>query len=113
LNHHKHDLEVLRNVVILISVYLSSGLLTVVADSTSSKLPYLLSLVTQIFAVLIKNLCTFVLDRELCQVIKIILCRTTTRVMPFNNVCPVRRIQQNPRAIMQTNNQHLRTINDW
>jgi hypothetical protein len=61
LNHHKHDLEVLRNIVILISVYLSSGLPTVVADSTSSKLPYMLSLVTQVFAVLIANLCTIVL----------------------------------------------------
>ena len=90
----KRDLQILRNIIIRLSIYLDGGLPTIIADSTPSKIPYLLSLVTQVFAVFIVNICTSILGREIRQVIKNILCHRTT-VIPFNNIQPLGNLPQN------------------
>ncbi len=89
-NSQKRDLELLRNIVILVCIYLAGGLPSAASDLTLSKLPYLLSLITQSIAVCVANLCTNVLDREIRQIIKSILCWTTS-VVPFNHIHEVQK----------------------
>jgi hypothetical protein len=55
-NNRKRDLEVLRNIVILISIYLGGGLPTIIFFLTPTKYPYLVNLVTQSLAVAIAKL---------------------------------------------------------
>ena len=96
LNRQKRDIEILRNIVILTSIYLGGGLPTIIGDSTSSKVPYLVSLVTQVLAVLVANICTSLLDREIRQIIRNILLTKKTTVIPFNkNKCHNGNIQIN------------------
>lgn len=92
----KRDIEILRNIVILTSIYIGGGLPTIVGDSTSSKIPYLLSLVTQVFTVFMANVCTALLDREIRQIIRNLLFTKKTRVIPLNkNISPHGNLQLN------------------
>ncbi len=71
----KRDLEVLRNIIILISICLSGGLPTIGALLIPGKIPLLLALTTQTLSVFLATLFCILLDRELCQVVKSIICR--------------------------------------
>jgi hypothetical protein len=109
INSPKYDLELLRNIIILISIYLGGGLPSLLSDLTLSKVPYLLSLIIQSLSVFLANLCTIVLNREIRQVIKSIICRTTA-VTPFNNVYPVGKLQENHQITKKTNVKHVQTV---
>jgi hypothetical protein len=90
INHQKRDLKLLRNILVLLSIYLGSGLPTILFCLTSIKLIYLINLVCLTLAVVIEKLFAIILNRELRQVFKSILCRTR-RISPFNNVQLVER----------------------
>ncbi len=78
----RHDLELLRSILILLSIYLGSGLPTILFYLTSIKLIYLINLVCLTLAVVIEKLCAIILNRELRQAFKNLLCRTT-RILPL------------------------------
>ncbi|UJR19994.1 hypothetical protein I4U23_023128 [Adineta vaga] len=101
-NRAKRDLEFLRNIVFLISIYIAGGLPSIVYFLTPTKYPYLINLVTQSIAVALATLCTILLDRDIRQVIKNIL-RRTTRVVPFVHTLTMGKVQQNRQTIKQIN----------
>jgi hypothetical protein len=96
LNSQKRDLQLLRNVLIYISVYLLGGFPSLVFYMTHKKLPYFINLVTVPATVAISKFTITLLDREIHLVIKSILCRTqTTPVKPFDNRFITKRTQIN------------------
>ena len=80
----KRDLEVLRNIVILLSIYISGGIPTLFYLLTSIDFLYLLGIVTFAAVVMIEKLCTIGLDRELRIVVKSTI-SSKDRIMPFGN----------------------------
>jgi hypothetical protein len=106
LNSQKRDLELLRNIVLLLCIYLAGGIPTIVITRIpENKILHLTSFATQTLAVAFANLFTIVLDRELRLVIKRMICRTTP-VVPLNNAG---QIQQNLQNKRQMNNRFLQT----
>ncbi len=93
LNSQKRDLIILRNILILISIFLSGGIPFILASIFPGKTQFLLSLVTQSLPVAVAALCTVLLNRELRQVVRNKICRTA-RVMPFNMDHTIERTQQ-------------------
>jgi hypothetical protein len=98
----KRDLELLRNIIILISIYLGGGLPSIVFFVTQTKYPYLVNLVTQSLTVAIAKLCIILLDKQIHQVIKSIMYQRIP-VMPFNNARPTGTIMKNHKNVKQTN----------
>ena len=84
-NGQKRDLELLRNIAILISIYLSAGVPTIIYFFTLSNLFFFMALVTISSSITVVKVCTILLDRELRQTLRNILCRRI-RVKPFNNI---------------------------
>ena len=82
--NEKRDLEVNRNIVILLSIYISGGIPTFLFVITSSEVLYLLGIVTFSAVVMIEKLCTIRLDRELRSVVKKMIC-SRNRVIPFDD----------------------------
>ncbi len=80
----KRDLEVLRNIVILLGIYITGGIPTLLYLISNIDLLYLAGIVTFTLAVMIEKICTILLDRELRYVVKNIL-SSRNRVMPFEN----------------------------
>jgi len=74
----KRDLELLRNILVLLSIYLCGGFITLLFFMTSIKLIYLINFVYMAVCLIIEKVCVIVLDREFRQVIKGIICRRTT-----------------------------------
>lgn len=83
--NEKRDLEVLRNIVILLCIYISGGIPTLIFLVSSINIFYLAGIVTITFAVMIEKLCAILLDRELRLVVKNLVCSRKNRVMPFEN----------------------------
>jgi hypothetical protein len=83
-NSQKRDLEILRYIVILLGIYLTSGIPTILFMLTSIKLIYLINLVSPSFTVVIEKLCTIILDREIRDVLRNKIQRQTI-VMPSYN----------------------------
>ncbi|CAF2489416.1 unnamed protein product [Rotaria sp. Silwood2] len=80
----KRDLEVFRNIVILLSIYITGGIPTLLFLLFTIELCYLAGIVTFTLAVTVEKICTILLDRELRQVVwNIIFSRN--RVTPFEN----------------------------
>ncbi|CAF0760264.1 unnamed protein product [Adineta ricciae] len=84
--HDKRDLEVLRNIVILLCVYIAGGIPTILFMITEIELFYLASIVTFTLTVAIEKICTILLDRDLRPVVKGLLFKTD-RIMPYENTC--------------------------
>lgn len=80
----RRDLEVLRNIAILLAIYLAGGTPTLIFLITSNDILYLAGIVTFTLAVMIEKLCTVLLDRELRIVVKHRM-YSKNRVMPFEN----------------------------
>ncbi|UJR25662.1 hypothetical protein I4U23_007013 [Adineta vaga] len=80
----KRDLEVLRNIVILLCIYIAGGIPTIIFMVTNDDLFYFTGIVTFTLTVVIEKICTILLDRELRQVVKGMI-RSNDRVMPFEN----------------------------
>ena len=99
--NEKRDLELLRNISILISIYLGGGLTSFLFFITRNKILYLLNLVTQSLTVVIAKLGIIVLDREIRQVILNFI-KQKRRVVPFINVPPSGTILQHCKTSKQT-----------
>jgi hypothetical protein len=80
----KRDLEVLRNIVILLGIYIAGGVPTLLYLLSSIEVFYLAGIVTFTFAVAVEKLCTISLDRELRIVVKNMI-SSKNRIMPFEN----------------------------
>ena len=78
----KLDLELLRNILILLSIYLGGGLPLVIYILTSIRTVYMVNLVTMSSVVALEKLFTMMLDREIRSVIRHLIARQTL-VMPF------------------------------
>ena len=83
-NSNKRDLELLRNIVILLAIYLMGGVPTLLFLMTASRVLYLMGLVSISLGVAIEKICTILLDRELRQVVRQILWKRT-RIIPTDN----------------------------
>lgn len=101
-NRQKRDLELLRNIIILLSIYLGGGLPSIVYFLTRTKYPYLINLVTQSLTVAIAKICIVLLDREIRQTIKNMIYPKTS-VMPFKNTYITGRIQNTLQSTKKTN----------
>ena len=82
-NHHeKRDLELLRNIMILLGIYLLGGLPSVLFVITANEWIYLISIVSMSLTVAIEKISMIMLDRDIRQVTKNLMFQRT-RVMPF------------------------------
>lgn len=81
----KRDLEILRNIIILISIFIMGGLPSIASNVFPGPFIYLFSLTTMPLAVLLMGLCSILLDRELRNIFKSFIHRTTTQVTPITN----------------------------
>ena len=79
----KLDLELLRNILILVCIYLGGGLPFVLFVITSIRKIYLINLTTLSLTVFLEKIFTIILDRELRVVIRGIL-RRRTSIAPFD-----------------------------
>jgi len=85
INNFKRDLELLRNIVILLTIYLAGGIPSLLFLLTAKQIFYLIGIVTISLMICIEKVCTILLDRDLLNIIKKLL-RKKTRVVPFNNI---------------------------
>ncbi|CAF2808556.1 unnamed protein product [Rotaria sp. Silwood2] len=97
----KRDLELLRNIVILLSIYFIGGIPTLLFLLSSNRTLYLMGIVTISLAVAVEKLCTILLDQELRQVIRKLLTRTQ-RIAPVDNTHTTARYQENQTNIQRT-----------
>ncbi|CAF3369844.1 unnamed protein product [Rotaria sp. Silwood1] len=97
----KRDLELLRNIVILLSIYFMGGIPTLLFLISSKRTLYLMGIVTISLAVAVEKLCTILLDQELRQVIRILLTRMR-RIAPVDNTNTTVRHQVNQTNIKRT-----------
>ena len=81
--NHKLDLEVLRNILVLLGIYLGGGTPYLVFVFTSMRTMYFVNLVTLSFTVAVEKLCTIMLDREIRLVLRGLICRRAN-VEPFD-----------------------------
>ncbi|CAF1218389.1 unnamed protein product [Rotaria magnacalcarata] len=65
----KRDLEVFRNIVILLAIYITGGIPTVIFIIFAMHLFYLVGIVTITLSIFIEKICTIALDRELRLVV--------------------------------------------
>jgi hypothetical protein len=90
----KRDLEVLRNIVILLGIYIIGGVPTIFYLLSGIEIFYLAGIVTFTLAVAVEKICTVLLDRDLRQVVKSIR-SSRSQVMPFDNTMTQTRGQLN------------------
>jgi len=89
----KRDLEVLRNIVILLGIYISGAIPTLLFIMSAIHRFYSASIITIPISVMIEKMCTILLDRELRQVVKNII-SSRNRIMPFRNSIARQRDQE-------------------
>ena len=83
-NSNKRDLELLRNIVILLSVYLMGGVPTLLFLFSGLRILYLMGIVSIAFGVATEKVFTVLLDRELRQVVRQLRSKGT-RIIPIDN----------------------------
>ncbi|CAF1119865.1 unnamed protein product, partial [Adineta ricciae] len=81
-NSQKRELELLRRIAILLGIYLTSGIPSILFMVTSIRLIYMINLVSPSVVVCVEKICTILLDREMCQMIRAKVFRLTP-VTPF------------------------------
>ncbi|CAF1430522.1 unnamed protein product [Rotaria sordida] len=96
----KRDLELLRNIVILLSIYFMGGIPTLLFLVSSQKILYLMGIATISLTVAVEKLCTILLDQELRQVIRKLLTRVR-RITPVDNTNIIARYRLNQTNIQQ------------
>ena len=84
INSDKRDLELLRNILILLCIYFSGGVPTMLFLVTANRTLYLIGIVTISFTVAVEKGCTIVLDRDMCQIVKNMIKRQM-RIVPASN----------------------------
>ena len=83
-NNGKRDLEVLRNILVFLIIYLSGGIPSILFLLTTNRGIFLTSIVTMSLAVGVEKAVTLLLDRDIRQTM-IKLLRIGTRVIPLEN----------------------------
>lgn len=81
------DLEVLRNILILLCIYLAGGIPTLIFLISTNRIFYLIGIVTISMAIALEKLATILLDRDLRHVVRE-LCTRKVRVRPTSNNTP-------------------------
>lgn len=100
LNNQKKEMRLVRNILILLIIYLSGGVPTMIAiEIPTNKIPYLTGLATQTLSVTLANLFTILLDRELRILVKRKFFPNRS-IIPFNNQ---QNIQSNTQIRQQNN----------
>ena len=99
-NSGKRDLEVLRNIMIFLSIYLLGGVPSVLFILTANKVIYLLSIVAISLGAAVEKVFTILLDRDMRQVVFSII-RPGTRVIPFGSSTTGVRVQETAYTIRQ------------
>jgi hypothetical protein len=82
-NNKKRDLKVLRNIIILLSIYSLGGLPSVLFLITGIKPIFLIGMVSISLAMAVEKACMCILDRDIRQVIKH-LTRSRNCVIPLD-----------------------------
>jgi len=82
MNSEKRDLELLRNILIFLGLYLLGGLPSLLFLITTNKSIYLMSIVSISLTIAIEKICTLILDRDIRQAARSLI-SLTTRVVPF------------------------------
>jgi hypothetical protein len=93
-NKDKRDLKLLRNIIILLAIYLIGGIPTLLFLITSIRALYLTGIVTISLAIAVEKVCTILLDRELQQVIRKLVSKTA-RITPTYNIQTIPKYQGN------------------
>nr|ACF16055.1 7 transmembrane receptor 3 [Adineta vaga] len=83
IHSEKRDLELLRNILILLGIYLLGGTPSILFVITANKPIYLLSIVSMSLLVAVEKISMILLDRDLREVVKNLIQRQTL-VMPFH-----------------------------
>lgn len=83
----KRDLEVLRNIVVLLAIYIAGGIPTILFLFTAIEAFYLLGIVTFTLTVALEKIFTIILDRDLRQVMKSFI-RNKNRITPIQFLQP-------------------------
>ena len=81
-NNERLELELLRNIAVLVAIFLLSGTPTVIYILTAIELFFFSAIVIISFCAVVVQICTIALDRDFRQVVQEML-RTKTRVQPF------------------------------
>ncbi len=84
ITNDKRDLEVLRNIVTLLGIYIAGALPSLLYIVSAISFLYSAGIVTITLLVMIEKTCTILLDRELRQVVKSII-SSKNQIMPFEN----------------------------
>ena len=100
--NHKLDLEVLRNILTLLGIYLGGGTPYLAFVFTSIRTIYFINLVTLSFTVAVEKLGTVILDREIRLVMRGLICRRTD-VEPFDATKTRARTLVNPQRAIDRN----------
>lgn len=108
INNEKRDLTLLRNIFILMAIYLIGGVPTLLFLVTSIRTFYLISIVTISLAVAVEKVFTILLDRELRQVIRKLVLKTA-RIIPTDNIQTTARYQGN---FMQTQRDGVKPVSN-
>ena len=81
-NSSKRDLELLRNILILLGIYFAGGIPTLLFLVTANRALYLIGIVTISMTVTVEKVGAIILDRDMRQVFRDLLTRRT-QVTPF------------------------------
>ncbi|CAF2489361.1 unnamed protein product [Rotaria sp. Silwood2] len=84
LHGERRDFQLLRNILILLSIYLMGGIPLVLYVLSSNRILYLIGIVTISLTVAAEKVCTILLDQELRQIITKLLSRMK-RIAPLDN----------------------------
>lgn len=105
INTEKRDLELLRNITILLGIYLVGGIPTILFLITTNKLIYLMSIVTISLAVAVEKVFMSILDRDIRQVIKSLML-SKNRIVPIDFTITRGKCLVNQNYTQQNLNQH-------
>ncbi len=77
------DLEVLRNIMILFSIYILGGVPTIFYMLSGINIFYSIGIVSVSFTVAVEKFFSLLLDREIREVLKKFFCHSTMQVLPM------------------------------
>ncbi|CAF0836622.1 unnamed protein product [Adineta steineri] len=83
-NGEKRDLELLRNIMILLGIYWLGGIPSILFVITANKSIYLISIISISLTVAVEKICTSILDRDIRQHLKRLLI-SRNRVVSFDH----------------------------
>jgi len=92
-NAQKRNLEVLRNILLLLGIYILGAIPTLLFMLTSIRLLYYVGIVSVSLTVAVEKVCTIVLDRDIRQIVWTLISRMKP-IVPFGPAATLGRTQQ-------------------